>query len=917
MIELINVSKTYVTKKGLSVLAIDNISLKFPDKGMVFILGKSGSGKSTLLNLIGGLDKFDSGDMFIKGRSSSDFLQSELDSYRNALIGFIFQDYNILEEFTVGDNISLAIRLQGKSVNIDELNQVLDVVDLAGFSNRKTNELSGGQAQRVAIARALIKQPEIIMADEPTGALDSNSGLQVFETLKKLSNDKLVLIVSHDREYAELYGDRVIELSDGKIISDTQKNYILPVDTSPSFQCIGDDVLHIKKGCQLTIEDLNTINDHLSNTDSEAFISIESGLNKKFCRIANIREDCSRENFSPTDVSKINTNNTPLKLVKSKLPILSAIKIGASNLKHKKIRLAVILFITLIALCSSVFFDTIFSYNGERVLLEHLPKYSTVSFYQSKHFKSQYSSSDSYYYYYTNLKDYDINEIEKNTGIDVTPVYGGNIPTPDDNNSFVTTSYSDDTDLSSAKKLSYRSSFVNDALFSQAVRYDRNFYSNSTNGINMFPYVKDEFEGLIKLSQPELAYLSFDITGRVPTTNKEIAITKFVFDHFTKYGFKDDTVKYSSEQLTNIRAFLSYSPKIVIGNVPFTITGVIDTKFNIDMYPSEYHQSSEYFDYDYDWSGTYHSLLFLAPNVDIHHSLLISLHYIDTYKQNDYPNENTENTDKSFQYFRDGSLNPTGLKTQITEYSSQKYYNFSDNETTRTRLASDEVIVSSAVMTLLNNRAASKNNIIIKYGKVEKYCKIIGYFADTDYGYEVYASDEFFTTYVNYYDLTPKILFAVAKMPTDKNQLKNIASLNFFSGDNSYEIYDPVPRWKVNVSVHDAIRGNVAFSEFLSKIVVWFVIGLILIASLSIMNFIATSINYKQKEIGVLRAVGARGRDVLNIFSSESLIIAIINSILACVFSFFIINYFESLMYLFGGGLVPLIEFKFRQILVI
>ena len=165
-------------------------------------MGKSGSGKSTLLNVMGGLDSADSGEIIIKGKSSKEFSTEDFDSYRNTYLGFIFQEYNILEDFNVGTNIAIALKIQGEKVTNEKLNEILNEVDLSGYGKRKTNELSGGQKQRVAIARALVKNPEIIMADEPTGALDSNTGIQVFNTLKKLSKDKLVIVVSHDREFA-------------------------------------------------------------------------------------------------------------------------------------------------------------------------------------------------------------------------------------------------------------------------------------------------------------------------------------------------------------------------------------------------------------------------------------------------------------------------------------------------------------------------------------------------------------------------------------------------------------------------------------------------------------------------------------------------------------------------------------------
>ena len=223
MLELRNISKTYKPKKGAPVRALKSVTLSFDDRGMVFVLGKSGCGKSTLLNLIGGLDIADSGEIIIEGKSTGSFKESDYDRYRNEYIGFIFQEYNLLEDMTVGENISLAMELQGNTSDKGRSEEILEQVGLKGYAERKTNELSGGQKQRVAIARAMVKNPKIIMADEPTGALDSTTGKAILDTLKELSESRLVIVVSHDREFAEQYGDRIIELEDGKVIKDESR----------------------------------------------------------------------------------------------------------------------------------------------------------------------------------------------------------------------------------------------------------------------------------------------------------------------------------------------------------------------------------------------------------------------------------------------------------------------------------------------------------------------------------------------------------------------------------------------------------------------------------------------------------------------------------------------------------------------
>lgn len=220
--EILNLSKSYILKDSPPVQALKNVSFSLADTGMVFFLGKSGSGKSTLLNVLSGLDKADDGSSIeISGKNICRLSINELDSYRNTCCGFVFQEYNLIPELNVEENIALAIQLQGQKDTENKIKDVLAQVGLNDYEKRKITELSGGQKQRIAIARALIKNPDIIFADEPTGALDKSTGESIMELLKQLSKDKLVIVVSHDKEYATKYGDRIIELEDGVITNDS------------------------------------------------------------------------------------------------------------------------------------------------------------------------------------------------------------------------------------------------------------------------------------------------------------------------------------------------------------------------------------------------------------------------------------------------------------------------------------------------------------------------------------------------------------------------------------------------------------------------------------------------------------------------------------------------------------------------
>lgn len=222
MLQLKNIVKDYHTGDEV-VQALKGVSVNFRRNEFVSILGQSGCGKTTLLNIVGGLDQYTSGDLVINGKSTKDFKSRDWDSYRNNSVGFVFQSYNLIPHQSVLSNVELALTLSGvsKADRRKRAKEVLEKVGLGNQIHKKPNQMSGGQMQRVAIARALINDPDILLADEPTGALDTETSVQIMELLKEIAKDKLVIMVTHNPELAQQYSTRIVKLLDGNIIDDS------------------------------------------------------------------------------------------------------------------------------------------------------------------------------------------------------------------------------------------------------------------------------------------------------------------------------------------------------------------------------------------------------------------------------------------------------------------------------------------------------------------------------------------------------------------------------------------------------------------------------------------------------------------------------------------------------------------------
>lgn len=588
MLQVKNLIKQYKAKGGVVTKALDDVSIVFPENGLVFLLGKSGSGKSTLLNVIGGLDKPDSGEIIIKGKNSKDFSSSDFDSYRNTFIGFIFQEYNILNEFNVEQNISLALQLQGKPNNKEAVDKILEQVDLKEFGKRKPNTLSGGQKQRVAIARALIKNPEIIMADEPTGALDSNTGKQIFSTLKELSKNKLIIVVSHDRDFAEIYGDRIIELADGKIISDTTKESVESVDYG-NVRIINDHTISIKDASKINKDDLEKILESLKNQEGEAIISSGSHDLPLVKQAIHVNSDSSSEVFKDTkDIEPVNYDGSQTKFIKSHLPMGRSIKMGSSSLKMKPVRLIFTSILTSVAL-------TMFGVASTLMLFKE--SYSVGRALENAPYKSELVRKE----YKVNVRNH---RVSPDGNDEVTSEYENYIGT-----------YFDDEEVEQLNTKGNGLNFAGVYTFGDQYSSDNISVINPAISTNNYSKYANRPNGFIVANREYLNSASISLVGNYPANKDEVAISEYAFNAFKSdlsLAIPQDIIGKTFE--FSIRGNINYTQK------KFTISGVfnsndIDEKYkDLDGNPSNKSNEELYKlnrDFEYFMKESFSSYVFV------------------------------------------------------------------------------------------------------------------------------------------------------------------------------------------------------------------------------------------------------------------------------------------------------------------
>lgn len=330
MLQIQNICKKYVTG-DLVQTALDNVSLNLRDNEFVAILGPSGSGKTTMLNIIGGLDRYDSGDLIINGISTKKYKDRDWDSYRNHTIGFVFQSYNLIPHQSVLSNVELALTISGisRSERRRRAKEALEKVGLGNQLHKRPNQMSGGQMQRVAIARALVNNPDILLADEPTGALDSETSVQVMELLKEVAKDRLVVMVTHNPELANEYATRIVRVKDGHIVDDTDPYEIEQKLEEPQHKNMGKASMSILMALSLSFNNLRTKKGRTFLTAFAGSIGIIG--------IALILSFSNGVNTYITDIQKSTMTSYPISIEAQTIDLTSIMQKGQSSMKDSDV----------------------------------------------------------------------------------------------------------------------------------------------------------------------------------------------------------------------------------------------------------------------------------------------------------------------------------------------------------------------------------------------------------------------------------------------------------------------------------------------------------------------------------------------------------------------------------------------------
>lgn len=918
MLKLQSVTKTY-TSKGVEVKALDGVSITFPASGLVFISGKSGCGKTTLLNVIGGLDGIEQGDIFVQDKNFSEFSPIEYDAYRNTFVGFIFQDYNLLPEFTVEKNIRIAMELQGKQIDEVEFDKLLKDVDIEELKNRKPSELSGGQRQRVAIARALIKNPRIIMADEPTGALDSTTGEQVLETLKKLSNDRLVIVVSHDREFAEKYADRIITLVDGKVASDVSfKEKALAESLVKS-----ENTVFIREGSKLS----STEKDALAEAVYE-------------CKKIEIVKNLNYREKEATGEIEHDTSNTQ-SLRKSKMKLSSSAYLGVKSLTVKPVRLVITIFIAALAFAVFAIFDTLANFSTASVLKNQLKTSLSKTVVTTAEYVVDGDDGDSYS---IKLSDEVLSKLENETRGAVKGIYNLSDNTVGSVKQTVPISELSSSDVVVGKKY-----FANSII--GYIEFDVDEEISSNGRFKDFEYT------LVYGEYPQIAYNNGFV---VEESLYQVAISTYLAESIIFYLNGEplnEKVIVEREDLIGATITLNQQSYKIVGLID---CGIIPEKYQTLRQTTPYNEKTKTLMDDYDAyinSGAQKCLFMPNGFLEIYNqvrqaadifqignsSLTVTIKNKGSSKQvESYVFDSSDFNSDNIIFFNEEHEQSAGtvLKDDeilIHHLNLQDLFSveISKVDSSEKRVYLRNLIAGMENGTAEENRAALKELLTeLQLGTsvdsfettIRQRFKLTGDSTNLDakiVGVYFGVAPEKYTTSSRYKLMMNKNLMQSLSIYSGQGEYSKI----LFSGQSARLGVSVIANYLVsengfalnwyNSSVLELIKNNEMVIRQIADLFLYVALALALFSIFMLYNYISTSISNKKRSVGILRALGAGGKDILFTFLTESLLISAFNGILAVIFAVVGTNFVNAYIATIMNISVKFALFGLRQVCII
>lgn len=881
MLQIRNITRTF--KSGdEKIVALNNVSIDFPDTGLIFIVGKSGAGKSTLLNILGGLDIMDEGEVYFDGESTKNYTSKDFDNLRNYKIGFIFQEFNLLDDVSVYDNIAISLKMQAKGHDVTTIDEALKLVNLEGLGYRKISELSGGQKQRIAIARALVKNPNIILADEPTGALDSKTGFELMASLKTLSEKKLVIVVSHDYDMAYYYADKIIFLNDGKITNIKNRLVKRKEDNITTY---GNCILKISSGNKFDNPDVFNKLLHPEHDNCICITSIPENIT-----IAHPEEYDEIFKVEDYKLQFVDTNYQNLKEIKSsketiksnkkkaKLKFSECLKMAFNSYKKSIGRIIFLLLFTIISISLLGTCLSLAITSTEKVIANTLINNDiSLGIMQKK----------------------DTQEFNENDLIILNDKYSN-------------------TSFAMGKTI--------DIAFGQSI--------NANNS----PFAMGKFTGIVECD--DISSLNLKIIEGTGTFNEnsienlEIIISDYAAYELQRTGYYGNNINgyYSINKPRNNKEIIGTS--ILLRQQNYKIIGIFDT--NYENYLSLLVDS------------TYNNNASTSDETDASSLEILKNYYYSKiiapkgfYKNMYYTNSTAAEKELYSVYSRtvevyDAANNDYAISKKNISYSNftdfstfnntncSIVYEKSDNYLKHTLetggLKNNQIVINSDLL--------SQNGIDISSSEqIERFIDTLStlYVAKIDGNLNpintVYQGLFEVVAIVHFNDsVLEKIFFSNDMVNTLESTKFNFNQMLFSLNGTLYSYEHLIKKLNEDYVVIN-IDGTSSISNASSinsiKTISLIVSGIFMIFSfLIILNFVSNNVKTRKKEIGILRANGARKKDILNIFVIEEGILALVISLASIVIVYNLSNILNSIYGNISIG-IQLIVFDFIIVLII